>query len=137
MTSLTVRHAACIMAAQRLTTPGGMPVLHLALTGYGTSQDVAVCLERLSDSGALTGVSRFVLDARNYSSTVTVQGQAAQAKALLALGTQALWLCQISEEEHAGLILRLLRDVYRAKGISITTECRPTVQAALAWLDQS
>lgn len=137
MTALTIRHAACTMAAQRLSTPGEKPVVLLELTGRGTSQDIAVCLQRLSDSGALTGVSRFVLDARSYTSTITVQGQAAQAKALLALGTRTLWLCQISEEEHAGLILRLLRDVYHANGISLTTACRPTVQAALAWLDQS
>ncbi len=136
MTPLTVRHAACTLTVSMPETNGGRSVIHLDLAGSGHSQDIARCLEQVRATGLLQGASCFIVDNQDFASTISVPGQAAQAQALLSAGVCSVWLCLVNRDENADLILHLLRDVYRAHGVEVTTARRPTTAAALAWMDR-
>jgi len=111
-------------------------VIHILLTGAGTTTEYNVCLDRLARAQAFAGAWMALIDFRQTRIQADAESMFQQAMALRRFGYVRLALCYLVESEDLVAIIHMMEEVFNTAGLQTTIAIRSTEEDALAWLDE-
>lgn len=83
---------------RRTESAGGHPVLIMVVRGEGSSITFAGCLRQIKADGHIEGVSRFVMDIRNWYPVVKMEGAKENLRLMSNEGCGPFWLHYVTKD---------------------------------------
>jgi len=111
------------------------PVIIVDAHGVVTSGSMADCLEQLDLASIFTGHAMAVFNTEHARERhVDAHGMYLQAGALMRARIRKLHVCFLSEHASAIPYADLVSEIFTQAKVKTTTQVRPTLEEALAWL---